>query len=445
MDKRKRRFLAAGATSAALALVMAGCSSSGGSGEGAASESALATPDGSGKTLTVWAMNGDLTDDTLKAINDEFEKATGAKVDVQLQQWDGITTKITTALATDDPPDVLDLGNTQVAGYAANGGLLDLTSLKGDLSQGRTWLGGLEQPATIDGALYGVPSFAGTRSVIYNKKTWAAAGITEPPTTYEELTADLDKIKAANSANDFSAFYMPGQYWYAGLQWIWDAGGEVATQDGDTWKGSTSGAESVQALSDWKEFQNTYSSEASRTLDTIEPDQDQLFADGKTATVLGNGWEIGVIQKNNPDIKDEDLGTFPFPGTSGENQPVMLAGSVWGIAAKSQEADLAKVWVKIAASPEIQDTYVYGKEKWIPNSDEGRQQALESSDFPELQKGFFEAAENSRATPASPNWSTIEGDKSINQLFSSIASGTATPEEAAKTFDAHLDETLGQG
>jgi N,N'-diacetylchitobiose transport system substrate-binding protein len=36
-------------------------------------------------------MNGDLSDETIKAVNDEFEKATGAKVDVQMQQWDGIT------------------------------------------------------------------------------------------------------------------------------------------------------------------------------------------------------------------------------------------------------------------------------------------------------------------------------------------------------------------
>ena len=44
--------------------------------------------------------------------------------------------------------------------------------------------------------------------------------MTEAPTSYSELTADLDKVKAANPRSDFSAFYMPGQYWYGGLQWV---------------------------------------------------------------------------------------------------------------------------------------------------------------------------------------------------------------------------------
>src|SRR5699024_10643690 len=117
--------------------------------------------DNSSRTLTVWHMHGDYTAETMKAINEKFTAKTGAKVDAQLQQWDGITTKVTSALATQDPPDVIDMGNTQVATYAANGALMDITPHKEDLQQGNTWLDGLVDPATIDGKLYGVPGFAG--------------------------------------------------------------------------------------------------------------------------------------------------------------------------------------------------------------------------------------------------------------------------------------------
>lgn len=443
----KTRIRRIAVTSAALAgaLVLASCSGSGttsesSSGGGVQSGGAV---DGAGKTLTVWSMTGDLSDATLKAINDEFTKQTGAQVKVETQQWTDIATKITTALSTSTPPDVIDIGNTQVATFAASGGLADLTAHKEDLAQGQTWLGGLEEPATVDGSLYAVPSFGAARSVIYNKDVWSKAGITQAPTTYEELKADLDKVKAANTASDFSAMYLPGQYWYAGIQWIWDAGGDLATQDSKTWASGFGSAASQKGLEEWKSFQNTYSSEASRTLNTDAPDQDQLFADGKTSALIGNSWEIGVIEKANAGITDS-IGTFPMPGASGSNQPVMLAGSDWGIAAKSQNQDLALAWVKIAASPDIQSNYVFGKDGWIPNSTEGIDAATASSSMKDVSKAFFTAAKNSKATPASGGWAQLE-DPGIKQFFQSIASGSASMADATADWDKTVNDALNNG
>ncbi|BCJ48482.1 ABC transporter substrate-binding protein [Actinoplanes ianthinogenes] len=441
---RRRRYIGTVALCTATLLTLAACGG-GGTSSGGDDGSPKTVPNtrGEGKTLTVWIMDGDYTEATVKAINDQFTQATGAQVDVQIQQWEGITTKISTALSTSGTPDVLDLGNTQVPGFAANGGLLDLTPYRDDLRQGRNWLAGLEEPATVDKALYAVPGFAGARAVIYNKKTWAAAGVTTAPTTYAELTAALDKVKAKNSAADFSPFYMPGQYWFAGLQFMWDAGGDIATSEGGTWKGGFSTPAGQKGLNDFKTFQNTYSSKASQAIDTITPDQNQVFADGKTSAILSTTGSLGLIQKANPKIKPEDLGTFPLPGLSGKAQPVMLGGSDWGIATKSDTQELALQWVKIAASPAVQDKNVFGNDGWIPNSTEGIQAAQPSLD--EQKKGFFTAALNSKATPAAAQWPTLEGDKSINQVFSAIASGAKSPADAGKEFDSHLETTLNGG
>jgi N,N'-diacetylchitobiose transport system substrate-binding protein len=437
---RHPRYTAAAALAAATILTLSACSSgsdSDGDNAGGSAATTVPTARGEGKTVTVWVMDGDYTAATLDAVNSQFTQATGAKVDLQIQQWEGITTKISTALSTAGTPDVLDLGNTQVPGYAANGGLLDLTKYKNDLKQGRTWLAGLEDPATVDGALYAAPGFAGARAVIYNKKAWAAAGITQAPKTYAELTAALDKLKGANAAADFSPFYLPGQYWYAGMQWIWDAGGEIATYTGGTWKGGFSSAAAQKGLTDFKTFQNKYSTAASRTLDTLQPDQTQLFADGKTATILATSGSIGLIQT-------ADLGSFPFPGTSGKAQPVMLGGSDWGIASKSDDAGLALQWVKIAAGPAFQDKFVFGHDGWIPNSAEGIK-AAQTAGLSEQQQGFFAGALSSKATPAAAQWPTLEGDKSINQVFSAVVAGSKTPEAAGKEFDSHLESTLAEG
>jgi len=428
VHKRSFALLAAGA---ALAL---GTSACGGSGSGTAGSATTAK---AGRTLTVWYMDGDLSSKAQAAVGAAFEQATGAKVKVQIQEWDNINTKISTALAQDNPPDVLEIGNTDVPLFAATGALSDITAHQAELSGGQTWLPGLVGPATVDGKVYAAPLFAGNRAVIYNKKIWSAAGITAPPTSYAQLTADLDLIKRANPAPDFSAFYFPGEYWYGALQFVWDAGGQLAAQSGSTWSGALESPAAQQGLASWKSFQNTYSTAASRDVDTKSPDQAALFANGKAATILDTS--VNTVLKDNPALKDQ-IGTFPLPGAAGATQPVFLGGSDLAIAAKSQNQDLALAYLKAATSASVQKDAIVGADGWTPISTQLIDQT--SGSLPAVSQAFAAAAKNSVATPATPGWATIESDKSINTFFADIATGRKSTAQAAKDFDAHLGQAL---
>lgn len=427
-----RRSLVTLAGLLVLATVTA-CGSSG------TDNTATASP--AGTTLTVWLMDGDLSDKAVAAIDDSFTKQTGAKVDIQIQQWDDINTKLSTALAQDDPPDVLDIGNTDVPLYAATGALADITAHRAALSRGQTWLPGLVGPATVAGKLYAAPLFAGNRAVIYNKKIWAAAGVTTVPTTFEALTTDLDKVRAANPAPDFSAFYLPGKYWYGALQFVWDAGGALATDAGGTWHGALDSTSAQQGLQDWKSFQNTYSTPASRDTDNKTPDQAALFAGGKASAILDSS--INTIVKDAPALKGQ-IGTFPFPSrTAGHNQPVFLGGSDLAIAANSRHQDLAVDYLSAATDPAVQKAAIVGIDGWTPVSTQIIDQS--STLLPATSAAFLTAARNSVATPAAPGWATIEGDKSINNFFGDIATGRQSPAAAATAFDQHLDQALNAG
>ncbi|MEY9861150.1 N,N'-diacetylchitobiose transport system substrate-binding protein [Catenulispora sp. GAS73] len=425
-----------------LALGATACSSSasgGTSSTGGAQPAAVAgSGSGAGKTLTVWYMDGDLSTEAQKAIDDKFTAATGAQVKVEIQQWDGINTKIATALAQDNPPDVIEIGNTDVPLFAASSGLTDITSALPQLQNGQHWLPGLEGPATVDGKSYGAPLFAGNRAVIYNKKIWAAAGITTAPTTFTQLTSDLDAIKAKNPAPDFSAFYFPGRYWYGALQFVWDAGGQLATESGGKWSGALESPQAQQGLTAWKSFVGKYSSAASQDVDTTAPDFNTLFAQGKTATILNSN--INRILKVDASLKD-DIGTFPFPSaTDGKTQPVFLGGSDLAIAAKSKNQSLALAYLKAATDPSVQSSAIVGIDHWIPASSEVIDQTI--STLPDVSKAFFTAAKTSVPTPAVAGWATVESDKSINDFFADIATGRKSPADAAKTLDAHLSQAL---
>src|SRR5258705_8996700 len=139
------------------------------------------------RTLTVWLMNGSAGDDLIKQLNDEFTAAhPGVTVKYEVQQWNGIVSRLNGALAAPEPPDVVETGNTQTANYAAAGALMDLTDKRADLGGGTSadgtsadeaWLGGLNDSSIWDGKLYAMPFYAGNRIVIYNKDQFSAAGI----------------------------------------------------------------------------------------------------------------------------------------------------------------------------------------------------------------------------------------------------------------------------
>ncbi|MDX6739518.1 extracellular solute-binding protein [Actinocorallia sp. A-T 12471] len=390
------------------------------------------------RTITVWMMEGDLSDQAVAAIGTKFTEATGASVDLQIQQWDEINTKISTALAQNDPPDVVAIGNTNVPLFAASGGLLDITDKQSDLSAGQTWLPGLAGPATVDGKLYAAPLFAGNRAVVYNKKIWADAGVTAPPKTFAELKTALDKIKAKNTAKDFSPFYLPGQYWFGAVQFLWDAGGQLAVKNGDAWAGGLSSPESIKGLTAWKDFQNAYSVPASRNVGNRAPDQAALFADGKVGAIVDSS--IKTILKNKPELEG-DIGTFPFPSLEGDGtQPVFLGGTDLAIPVKSKDADLALEYLKAATSPEVQKEAIVGLDGWTPVSTELIAEV--SGTLPETSQAFVKAAQNSVATPATAGWATIETDQSLSTFFADIATGRKTVADAAKDFDAHLAQAL---
>jgi N,N'-diacetylchitobiose transport system substrate-binding protein len=444
ISARARALTLALSMTAALALTATACSSGKSATAGTGSKnpdavSKIAGPgSGAGKTLTVWYMDGDLSDAAVKKIDDAFTAATGAQVKVQIQQWDGINTKITTALAQDNPPDVLEIGNTDVPLFAANGALADITSSTAEMAAGQHWLPGLIGPATIDDKVYAAPLFAGNRAVIYNKDTWAKAGVTAPPTTFAELTADLDKVKAQNTAPDFSAFYFPGQYWYGALQFVWDAGGQLATKSGGKWAGALESPQAQQGLAAWKSFIETYSTAGSRNTDTTTPDFNALFAQGKTSAILNSS--VNRILKVDPSLADK-IGTFPFPGaTAGKSQPVFLGGSDMAIAAKSANQSLALAYLKAVTSTQVQTDAIVGTDHWTPASTELIDAT--TSGLPPTSQAFFAAAKNSVATPATPGWATVESDKSINDFFADIATGRRSPAAAAATLDAHLAQAL---
>lgn len=390
---------------AVAALALAGCA--GGSGSG----------DADPASITVW-LQTDAQEgwpELVQAATDTFhETHPDTEVKVQYQTWADHLTKLDAALAGTATPDVVELGNTETTKYMAAGALAELDAATFENSD--TWLDGLADAGVYDGTLYAVPYYAGSRAVVYNTDLYAGAGVTEAPTTFAELTAANDALMAKYGDDKaFSAFYVPGKYWYQAMSWVYDNGGAIATQQSGTWTATLDDAASVEALTAWRDYVLAYS-RADHLGD--EAKQDAVFAQGKVGALYANGWERGVITDPTSGDPDLSLGAYAMPSrvTDGALMPSFLGGSDLAVTAGSAAPDVAADWIAAYTSTTAMTSLVE-KAGVLPNTTSLLDVVADDD------QAFADAAGTSWFVPTAENWANVEKATVIPEALSAILDG----------------------
>lgn len=431
-----KRWLKLAAGAAAFTLATAGCAGSSGS-DTAASSSGNAPLSG---TVTVWLMSGSAPTTLTDALNKEFEAAhPGVKVKYEIQQWDGIQQKLTTALASGAPPDVIEIGNTQTAAFASQDGVLtDLTADK-DSFNGSQWLKGLADSGSYDGKTYGVPFYAANREVIYRKDMFEQAGIAKPPASNDEWIDAIGKLKAKfGSDPDFQALYMPGQNWYALLSFIWDNGGDIAKADGKNYKATLDTPEAKAGLDFYKKLVDTSGTKAPKDADEAKPQQATVYGAGKVAMMIGLPWELATAAKTDASLTGK-TGAFAIPSkTAGQTAPVFLGGSNLAIPANSKNVAAAKEYIKLLSSPKYQSQLAASGV--VP----GTSTDLSGLDKDPLGSVMAKASANGKAVPASPKWGDVEsGQNPVKDMLTAYLTGKKTLDQATADANAALNKLIG--
>ena len=429
-----KRWLKLAAGAAAVTLATAGCAGSGGTDAGAAPSAAPS--DG---TLTVWLMTGSAPDTLTGALNTEFESAhPGVKVKYEVQQWNGIQQKLTTALAGDDAPDVIEIGNTQTPAFASQGVLADLSGSVNDLN-GAQWLAGLKASGEFDGKTYGVPFYAANREVLYRKDMFEQAGIAAPPTSDAEWIADIAKLKAKfGSDPDFQPLYLPGQYWYSLLSFIWDNGGDVAKADGKSFKSTLDSAGAKAGLEFYKQLVDASGTTAPKDNDEANPAQAGIYGGGKVAMFIGAPYEVATAAKTDPSLTAK-TGAFPIPSkTAGQTAPVFLGGSNLAIPVNSKDQALAKDYLKLLSGAKYQTQLAAAG--YVP----GTSTDVSALDSDPLASVMAKASKNGRAVPASPKWGDVEsGQNPLKDMLTAYLTGKKSLDQATSDANAALDKLIG--
>lgn len=435
------KILRMAAVGAVAALALTACSTNSNTGTGSTTPAAAPTTTTAAApapgAIRVWFVGTDTPQNARDYLKTTFEAQNpGSTLTIEEQTWTGLVDKYTTALSGSDAPDLVEIGNTQAAGFTSAGAFLDLTDKKAELG-GSDLLPGFVEAGSYGGKFYAAPYYSGARVVTITKSIVPADKAA--PKTWDEYLANAKAL----TTSKVSGMWMPGKDWRDGMTFVWVNGGQIATQGSDgKWK---AGFESDAAIKGLTQFQDITKNANHAPTDATEGNQQVPFCAGQVAYLPAPSWiKWSINAKEDAKVPgcgstlgaDDQLTAFAAPGlTAGTFAPVFAGGSNIAIPAKSAHPELAYKALQIVLSDDYQKLLAangmvpakISQAKFLPTD------------------AFSQAAANAAAsailTPASPKWADVEASQVLEDSFSKIAQGQDVKTVAAD-LDAKINATL---
>jgi multiple sugar transport system substrate-binding protein len=130
-----------------------------------------------------------------KVIIPKFEKLhPGIKVDSVIYPYSDLLSKFIATSAAGDPPDVMRSDIGWVAQLAQEGAIVNVGRLKAFAAIRANSLPGPLSTTKVNGSYYAFPDDTNTQALFWNKADFAAAGISGPPTTINQMIADAQAL-----------------------------------------------------------------------------------------------------------------------------------------------------------------------------------------------------------------------------------------------------------
>ena len=235
-----------------------------------------------GTTVTVIAAQyGTQTADWWKGFEADFEAANeGIDLVVDVVSWNDIYTVVNTRVANGEAPDLLNID--VFADYQADGLLLPASEWVSEATYAKFFDSFLAE-SVVDDTVWAVPDLASARALYYNADILAAAGV-EVPTTWDELTAACEAIKAYD-ANIYpwgvDMTTDEGQACFA--YYAWNNGGGFTDAEGNWALDSAANVEAVEYIVGLVKAGLTNQDPTTET----RYDLQEMFANGQVAMMIG--------------------------------------------------------------------------------------------------------------------------------------------------------------
>jgi multiple sugar transport system substrate-binding protein len=383
--------------------------------------------------LRVWAFGAE--GEALAPMVSEFERANpGVHVRIQQIPWTAAHEKLLTAFVGGALPDVAQLGNTWIPEFAALDALAPLDSLvAGDsLAIPRAdYFPGVWATNVVDGVLYGVPWYVDTRVLFFRTDLLRRAGVSSPPTTWQELRDAAVRVKRIQPAGAFPLL-MPLDEWAQPVIFGLQQGAPLLADHG--------------TRGDFRDprFRRGFAFYVGLFADGLAPalantqisNVYQEFEAGRVAMYITGPWNVGQFRARLPDSLQESWDTAPLPGP--DSGGVSLAGgSSMVIMRRSPNRALAWRFVAFVSDAARQARF-YEKTGDLPARRSAWATAALAHD-PKL-AAFRVQLGRVVPTPAVPEWELIASR--VASAAERAARGRQTVDQALASLDAEVDAIL---
>lgn len=384
-------------------------------------------------TLRLWAMGREGED--VRQLIPEFERRNpGIRVRVQQMPWTAAHEKLLTAHVGESTPDVSQLGNTWVPEFAALDALEPLGPwvARSNLDVA-DFFSGIWATNVVDDTLFGVPWYVDTRVLFYRTDILARAGVTRPPSTWQEWAAAMQAVKARAAQNQYPIL-LPIEEWAQPVILGMQNGASILRDDGR-----------YAAFSEprFREAFDFYMSLYRRGFAPTVASQQvanvfQEFANGGIAMWITGPWNIGELKKRLPADLQDKWATTPLPGPTPPGPGVSNAGGS-SLVMFRRSRHKAEAWklIEYLTATEQQRRFFRLNGDLPARETAWRDSALAGDRHA---RAFLEQLRQVHPTPKVPEWEQIA--TRVAQAAEQVARGQRTADAALAALDRDVNGML---
>ena len=391
----------------------------------------------SGKETVIdfWGLGSE--GEFVKQLMPKFEAENpGIKVKIQMVPWTAAQEKLISAFASNNLPDVFQLGNTWIPQFAQLEGISELSEFirKSTTIKKENYFVGIWDTNVLDSLVYGIPWYIDTRVLFYRTDVFEKAGFNSPPKTWAELYQLSKKIKANHKGEEKYAIFIATNEWANFIIFGLQNGAQIL-KDNNTY-GNFSSDKFAEAFT---YLINFYKEKLTPLGVSQVTNVYQAFAEEYFSMYISGPWNISEFKKwMTGDLQDKWM-TAPLPGPDANTKGISLAGgSSLVVSQRSKHKVEAWKLIEFLSKPETQIEFYHlvndlpaVKEAWKDTS-------LSNNPY---MKAFYEQFNYVVATPKIPEWEQIVFSK-LQQYVELAARNVLTVKEALKKLDDDVNVIL---
>lgn len=251
---------------------------------------------------------------------------------------DPANTRLATAFAAGDGPDIFLISPGDFLRYYNGGVLLDLAPYMSAEAIADFYPEALATRTVKDG-IYGLPMEVEPLALLYSEKAFEDAGLSEAdiPTTWDSMLDVADKL-STNARSGLVFETVPGYFQnFTFYPWVWQGPGDVVDVAAQTMQVNSSAM--VNALQLWGD--SIRSGVSPRTL-PAGGDVPTAFAKDYVGMWQNGIWNIAAMKNNAPDVA---WGAAPLPTPDGGAPSTALGGWAWVVNKNGRNPDAAAKFV----------------------------------------------------------------------------------------------------